>query len=57
METSIVETELTDQSKVYDVVFVDGSQKAVINCTDFLAAVRLNDLLLEVANGASIEPA
>ena len=53
METSIVETVLTDGSKVYDVVFVDGSLKASINCPDQLTALDIQSAM-EDANGAEI---
>ncbi len=55
METSIVESKLTDGSTVYDVVFVDGAQKVVIAADSAAGACRLRDAFTEHAMHATIE--
>lgn len=56
METSVVESTLTDGSKVYAVVFVDGAQKAVIECVDENSAYRLQNMFQLCACYAVIDP-
>jgi hypothetical protein len=45
METTIVENTLTDGSKTYDVVFLDGSNRVVISCYTKRGAERIEAVL------------
>ncbi len=56
MQTSIVESVLPDGSKSYAVVFVDGSQKAVITAYDRSAAIQLSFNFSRYALSATIDP-
>ncbi len=56
METSVVETKLSDGSSVFAVVFVDGAEKAVINAADENSAYRLQTAFALNALDAVIEP-
>jgi hypothetical protein len=54
MESSIVETELTDGSMTYSVQFIDGSARVVIECVDAAAAYLLQIALSTHALDASV---
>lgn len=54
METSIVENTLTDGSKTYDVVAIDGSQRIVINATSEHGAQEIMDVLLVHASSVGV---
>jgi hypothetical protein len=55
MNVSVTTRTLTDGSRVWAVVFVDGSTKAVINCENRRAALSLQLALHAHALDASIE--
>lgn len=55
METSVVESKLSDGSSVFAVVFVDGSEKAVIGALDENSAYRLQTAFKLNAAFATIE--
>jgi hypothetical protein len=55
METEIVENVLSDGSKTYDVVIVEGSSRVVIACTNQEAAEMLQSAFLGCAEYATIE--
>lgn len=54
MESSIVEGTLTDNSKVFAVAFMDGSQTVKIDCADESAANQLQAALEQFALYATI---
>ena len=56
MKTSIVTETLTDGSKQFNVVFVDGSNKAVIAANSEAAAYRIEAVLLDDAAYVTIDP-
>ena len=55
METSIVTNTLSDGSKTFDVVFVDGSHKVLIMAMDEAAAFRIEAALKDNAVGAYVD--
>ena len=55
METSIIKTKLTDGSEAFNVVFIDGCEKAVIAARDEHHAIALQEAFLEHAEYATIE--
>ena len=57
MDTSIVINTLSDGSKTYDVVFVDGSQKVIIAAADERGATRIQTALADDASYAQVDPA
>jgi len=57
METSIVENTLTDGSMTFDVVFIDGSQKVVINAEDEAGAIAIQEALAHHACGGQVDVA
>ena len=57
MDSSIVETKLSDGSAVYAVVFIDGSLKVVIEVIDYMSAEQLQNALADHASYFTIEPA
>jgi hypothetical protein len=56
MNTSVVKVTMTDGSIAYNVVFVDGSQKAVIACVDKEHARKLQTCIEECSVYAEINP-
>lgn len=57
METSIVTRKLTDDSEVFEVVAIDGSQRVVISANDADAAARIQECLDDDAAYITIESA
>jgi hypothetical protein len=55
MEYSIMSRKLTDGSKFFSVVFVDGEMRARIECIDELSAIALRDALSDYSSYAEIE--
>jgi hypothetical protein len=56
MQSTVVESTLTDESKVYAVEFIDGSQKVSIACVNIKSAYALQEALAGFASYATIEP-
>ena len=56
MKSSIVVNTLTDGSKTFDVVFVEGAAKVVIFCANETSAQQVQECLLIHAEFATIDP-
>ena len=54
MDTSLIERKLTDGSMTWDVVFVDGSARAVIACATLSHALSLMSAFQQHAVDATI---
>ena len=55
MKTSITARILSDKSETYQVVFIDGSDKVIIECRSEQAAERLQDAFSQNACYATVE--
>lgn len=55
METTLREKTLTDGSKVFSVVFVDGSNIAELHCIDYIGAIQLQNLVAGIVSFGTIE--